>query len=153
MSGDSVGGGQTGTWLDLGFFPMAFFLFFCTPRVEIDGVVQQMPWGRHFLPLAPGVHTIRIWFVYLGMPQSGLNGIGVNLAAGDISQIRYYMPPWMFARGSIDLVGDTGRLTPHPAAWLADPAIRHQFRYWDGVRWTDSVADEGEQTLDALGGA
>jgi hypothetical protein len=29
------------------------------------------------------------------------------------------------------------------AAWLADPTHRHHYRYWDGTRWTDHVADDG----------
>jgi len=38
-----------------------------------------------------------------------------------------------------------------PAAdWCADPSGRHQFRYWDGVAWTDSVTDDGKQTTDPL---
>ncbi|XRD69235.1 DUF2510 domain-containing protein [Microbacterium esteraromaticum] len=37
-----------------------------------------------------------------------------------------------------------------PAAWHADPAGRHQYRYWDGVRWTDWVADDGVQAIDPL---
>lgn len=37
-----------------------------------------------------------------------------------------------------------------PAAWHADPAARHQYRYWDGAQWTDWVADDGVQSLDPL---
>ena len=37
-----------------------------------------------------------------------------------------------------------------PAAWHADPAGRHQYRYWDGAQWTDWVADDGVQSLDPL---
>jgi hypothetical protein len=34
------------------------------------------------------------------------------------------------------------------ADWLADPEGRHQYRYFDGVRWTDYVADRGVQSID-----
>jgi membrane protease YdiL (CAAX protease family) len=30
-----------------------------------------------------------------------------------------------------------------PAGWYPDPGGRHQFRYWDGARWTPGVADAG----------
>ena len=30
-----------------------------------------------------------------------------------------------------------------PAGWYADPASRHENRYWDGTRWTAAVADRG----------
>lgn len=36
------------------------------------------------------------------------------------------------------------------ASWLADPVGRHQYRYWDGVAWTDHVADGGQQSIDPL---
>lgn len=37
-----------------------------------------------------------------------------------------------------------------PAAWHPDPTGRHQHRYWDGARWTDWVADGGEQGRDPV---
>lgn len=30
-----------------------------------------------------------------------------------------------------------------PAGWYADPTFRHEYRYWDGSGWTESVADAG----------
>jgi len=46
-------------------------------------------------------------------------------------------------------MGDTG---PGAAApdWYADPAGRHEYRYWDGAAWTDDVADNGAASVDAL---
>jgi hypothetical protein len=37
-----------------------------------------------------------------------------------------------------------------PAGWLADPGRRHEFRYWDGQRWTEHVSDRGTQGVDPL---
>lgn len=37
-----------------------------------------------------------------------------------------------------------------PAAWLEDPTGRHQLRYWDGMKWTSNVGDNGVQTEDAI---
>ncbi len=37
-----------------------------------------------------------------------------------------------------------------PPGWKVDPAGRHQFRYWDGFRWTDSVADSGSRSTDPV---
>jgi hypothetical protein len=34
------------------------------------------------------------------------------------------------------------------ADWLPDPESRHQYRYFDGVHWTDYVADNGVQSID-----
>jgi hypothetical protein len=38
---------------------------------------------------------------------------------------------------------------PDPA-WLGDPTDRHESRYWDGERWTAWVADQGQQSTDAV---
>jgi Protein of unknown function (DUF2510) len=39
--------------------------------------------------------------------------------------------------------------SPAPG-WHPDPTSRHQYRYWDGARWTDDVADGGVASTDAL---
>ena len=39
-----------------------------------------------------------------------------------------------------------------PAGWYADPKSRHEYRYWDGSRWTEHVADRGKLTLDPVWG-
>ncbi|MYH95027.1 MAG: RDD family protein [Acidimicrobiia bacterium] len=38
-------------------------------------------------------------------------------------------------------------------AWESDPTTRHEYRWWDGERWADYVADNGVQSLDPLTGA
>ena len=37
-----------------------------------------------------------------------------------------------------------------PAGWYADPASRHENRYWDGTGWTAAVADRGVTATDPL---
>jgi hypothetical protein len=37
-----------------------------------------------------------------------------------------------------------------PAGWYADPASRHENRYWDGTGWTAAVADRGMTATDPL---
>lgn len=39
----------------------------------------------------------------------------------------------------------------HPA-WESDPTTRHEYRWWDGEKWTEYVADDGVQALDPLTG-
>lgn len=36
------------------------------------------------------------------------------------------------------------------AGWFPDPTFRHQLRYWDGVDWTDAVADGQNRSTDPL---
>lgn len=40
---------------------------------------------------------------------------------------------------------------PPAGAWHPDPVGRHQLRYFDGVRWTPNVSDNGVQAVDAEG--
>jgi hypothetical protein len=41
--------------------------------------------------------------------------------------------------------------TDTPAGWHPDPFGRHQFRYWDGADWTNSVSDAGVGSQDPPG--
>ncbi len=38
-------------------------------------------------------------------------------------------------------------------AWESDPTTRHEYRWWDGEKWTEYVADDGVQYMDPLTGA
>ncbi len=40
--------------------------------------------------------------------------------------------------------------TPPPAGWYADPAGRHEHRFWDGTEWTDHVSDQGQAGIDPV---
>jgi Protein of unknown function (DUF2510) len=46
--------------------------------------------------------------------------------------------------------GGITRATLPPAGWFPDPVGRHHYRYWDGTRWTEHVADEGVVGVDHL---
>lgn len=39
---------------------------------------------------------------------------------------------------------------PTPPGWHADPASRHELRYWDGAVWTDHVQDAGVPLVDPV---
>jgi Domain of unknown function (DUF4389)/Protein of unknown function (DUF2510) len=39
-----------------------------------------------------------------------------------------------------------------PAQWYPDPMGRHQYRYWDGERWSPHVSDDGQSGYDPLEG-
>jgi len=62
-----------------------------------------------------------------------------------ISLTRSYHP-----KQRTSLPTTAGAVRPVPAGWKADPTGRHQFRYWDGLHWTENVADAGEQSRDAV---
>jgi len=39
------------------------------------------------------------------------------------------------------------------ASWQVDPTGRHEYRYWDGSKWTDDVADAGISSTDPIDAA
>ena len=41
----------------------------------------------------------------------------------------------------------------NPAAWHPDPTSAHEYRWWDGERWTEHVADGGQASVDPLPGS
>jgi hypothetical protein len=94
-------GNVTGVEVKAGFFPLAFFLFACTPRIEIDGKVHLKSWGTHFFELPPGTHTVAVYFRYLFKAECGKNSVTVTVAPGRVTRVSYNMPPWMFAKGSM----------------------------------------------------
>lgn len=44
----------------------------------------------------------------------------------------------------------SGTATAAPPGFFADPARRHQARYWNGAAWTERVLDDGVDALDPL---
>jgi hypothetical protein len=36
------------------------------------------------------------------------------------------------------------------AGWFPDPSRRHEFRYWDGLKWTEHVVNRGAQSVDPV---
>ena len=50
------------------------------------------------------------------------------------------------ASGSTPLAGSTptpAAVPSVPADWYKDPAGRYEFRYWDGLKWTENVSRAG----------
>ena len=93
---------KTGLEIKTGFFPLAWFLFFVTPIIEINGEKHKKKWGKTFFSLSPGEYIVKIYFSYMGSKR-GANEIKVSLSEGQNRRITYYMPPWMFAKGSIKM--------------------------------------------------
>ena len=89
--------------IKLGFFPLAFFLFACTPVIEINGEKNQRSWGSHIFEVNSGQHNIKIYFPYLGMSECGANEVTIDVHDGVKRKVSYYMWPWMFAKGTINI--------------------------------------------------
>ena len=40
---------------------------------------------------------------------------------------------------------------PNAGRWVRDPLGRHEYRYWDGTKWTEHVSDQGAMKIDPVG--
>lgn len=76
------------------------YLFF-TPRVVIDGVMTERPWGKHLLPLPPGPHTVHISFPYFTRNETCPASTTVMVEPDRVTRVTYTAAPIMFMRGSI----------------------------------------------------
>jgi hypothetical protein len=92
---------ETGIEVTMSFFPLAWILYLCTPRIEVHGEIFVRPWGTHFIPLDPGRYQVAIYFPYMFQNRCGENRIRIKLREGDVARIEFYMYPWMFMAGSI----------------------------------------------------
>ena len=92
---------QTGLQLQIRFFPLSFFFFFCTPNIEINGKKTRIKWGKSFIAIPPGKHIVRVYFKYLWMSECGANQVEVALQHQQQKKISFYMPPWIFSKGRL----------------------------------------------------
>ena len=92
---------DTGIEVKTEFFPLAWILYLCTPRIEINGKVHTKAWGTHFFPLDPGKYTVRVYFPYLFQSRCGENSIKVRIREGEVARLSYYMPPLIFMAGTL----------------------------------------------------
>jgi hypothetical protein len=100
---DAGGDEETGIEVSVAFFPMAWILLLCTPRIAINGRVRQRPWGTYFFPVRPGVHDVEIWFPYMWQQRCGFNSREVEVRAGETARVSFYMWPWMFIPASMNV--------------------------------------------------
>ncbi|QEG22009.1 hypothetical protein [Mariniblastus fucicola] len=89
--------------LKLGFFPLGFFLLFCTPTVVINGNPQPHAWGHYSYEFAPGKYNVTIFFRYFFRNECGRNNVEFQLSDGETKTVSYYMWPWMFLPGTMSV--------------------------------------------------
>jgi hypothetical protein len=78
--------------------PMSFLLNMTKFVLEIDGDTQVGSWGERVVGVAPGAHSVRMWFRYLGR-ECGVAAVSVNTTAGTTPRISYRAPIFVFSPG------------------------------------------------------
>jgi hypothetical protein len=88
------------------FFPLAFLLFFCTPRIHLDGGPPvPRKWGETDIPVYPGRHQVRCYFRYLFYRAVGDNSIVVDVAPGQLVTVQWKAPWLVFLKGKWSVLG------------------------------------------------
>jgi hypothetical protein len=80
--------------IDLGFFPLMWFLFFIRPWLAVNGQAERTSWGKHQLTLAPGSYYFEAWYPYIFRARTSNASLRIELVAGGVYQIKY-RPPWI----------------------------------------------------------
>ncbi len=104
------------------FFPLAFLLFFCHPRIALDGVeVASDGWGTTRIPVSPGPHRIAVWAPYLYLKTMGYNEGVVQAQPGAIVSLHWRAPWIVFLDGKITVSGPVAAAGVAPGAAGALP--------------------------------
>jgi hypothetical protein len=81
---------QAGIEVKAGFFPLWFTLFLFPPKITIDGGEPiAAKWGDNLIPVAPGTHTVTVWWPLYWFLPSNKATITVDVAPGQVAQIDY----------------------------------------------------------------
>lgn len=83
-----------------GHSPLAFLLTMTKFVIEVDGIEHEGPWGERTVSVAPGQHTVRMWFRYLG-GRCGAAEVSVSAAAGATTSISYRAPVFVYSKGKV----------------------------------------------------
>lgn len=103
-----------------------------TGHIHLSTGMTMMTWGENLgvsvRPTPSGVEVTITSSLKFGLVDWGKNGENIG-----------------------NLFHRIGTLSGAPAgAWHPDPSGRHQLRWWDGARWTESVSDAGHVSSDVL---
>jgi hypothetical protein len=85
------------------FMFLAILLYLFPPRVEIDGgPAQKIKWGTNELQVAPGSHTVTVYFPYLWvLRRAGENSTEVTVQEGQTVTVRYKAPAIVLMKGKM----------------------------------------------------
>jgi len=87
--------------LTLKYHPLAFILGLLTPVVTVNGQRIQARWGRNEIPMPSGQYQLHIHAPYLIPSRIGTADTIVPVAPGQIIDVEYRAPVWVFSAGSL----------------------------------------------------
>jgi len=95
---------MSGLQLRCKVFPLAFLLYLFKPRFSIDGSPEQVcSWGENSIPLAPGRHSLRVWYKYITGPTNVADAV-IDVPPEGLRMV--YKTRWIiFLPGLLEPVG------------------------------------------------
>jgi hypothetical protein len=110
---------MSGIQLRCKVFPGAFLLYFCKPRFSIDGSPEQIVrWGENSFPVAPGRHSLRVWYKYITGPTNVADTV-VDVPLEGLRLI--YKTRW-----NVFLAGKLEPVAPGAGQYGQQPALQPQ---------------------------
>ena len=121
--------------------------------IEASSTMTLLTWGEHL--------SFRVWQqddqaavqvssrLKFGLVDWGRNGKNVETFFATLTAALAGSAQANAGRAGAGNVG-LGVAVPGPGAWGPDPAGRHELRWWDGARWTESVSNAGTVGTDPL---
>jgi hypothetical protein len=95
----------TGISVNARFIPLQFLLYFCKPRFVIDnGEPIVSHWGKSFLPLVPGEHTVTCYFRYVFLPRAAESSTVVHVRPSQVVELLWKAPLFVFSPGKWTVV-------------------------------------------------
>jgi hypothetical protein len=99
------GEGDTGIEVKTSFFPLTWIFFFMTPAISVDKKVKRRKWGTHFFKAKPGKHSIECWCPYLFFDKYGYNKTTVEVEAGEVTKVSWFLMGFLWFPGSFSVSG------------------------------------------------
>jgi hypothetical protein len=73
-----------------------------TITVVIDGVTYKVPWGQQFLPVAPGVHSVSVF--WRAQRSRVRPAIEVRVPEDASAIVQFDAPRWIWQSGRLSVV-------------------------------------------------
>lgn len=106
------------------------------------GVTRGKAWARNVLAVLACVEAV---FLVAALVQPGAH-LGSYLYEAVLVPLRLLAVALLFTAPARQWFGNVVRAVP--PQWLPDPAGQHEYRWWDGQRWTAQVASGGRVSQD-----
>lgn len=131
--------------LAAGFLLIAAILMFVAERQ----LKRELASSAHPVPSVPGgVATASGWAPLPAQPLGSSLGVAQPVLGAVPAQavpVPVVAPAAQVAAPAAQVAAPAPAV---PSGWYPDPSGRHQHRWWDGSRWSNNVATNGQQSVD-----